>query len=1247
MKRLLTILLLLCCCSSFGQRFVEELPNRAALKTRNVNNINKAVITHDYDALGDGGGGLFVLTNSAILVDEVFRIASTFNPAWSYDRVFSGPIDYRWGGAIGDGTPGDNAKILAVFNAAVAKGYAVMVPNLTGGGATNQFQLLLSPTLKANQKYIQIGSSGGLQIVTDNATNWIWTINGVSYTMPTVQGVAGSALMQDGAGNITWQVPPSGGGGGTNFGTNNLRFDANVFVVTALTNVGMKSGALTTNLSLRGAVNVPTLDVPGVNIDVSTGTEFSKSLASSSTMGIINFPDDTTIHFTVTNTVHTLSFTNQITWLSGIIPTLNTNAVNVFHFTKKGGRIFASDPEQLSNSNLAGLATLAGVGVVVKTNSTSFGTFNPLPIVYGGTGTNSFASVSDGNMVFHKLSGNSLDTDDSQFLYSKSAHSLYLGRTIPTGQPQLSVFEGSGTPPLLEFYSDGIRQNNDDFSLDAVSTSNLLFKIAGTTSLKVSTDRSVIAGAGSTVTTRTNEFLYVPVTAGVPTGVPVTEAGHVALDFDSSNNRLYFYNGAWLSLGGVPTPISVPNGGTGRDLSSSFNGAIPSYDAINGTFVTDAAGSNAFLFYFPYDGRLSIWHTPAASTSEYIHLLDTTGTGHSLSIYNNGIVTGDTNLNFTVDQNYTMSFGVGNTAVLTLSTNDSVLIGDGTTSITRTNKFLYIPTFAGIPSGVPVSHTGMVPMAFDTVNTNLYFYSSGGWRTAGGGGGGSIFSNWRAVAGNSTNDFLVGDSFVNQSTATNGFKTGSGLYTASTASLLNSGGAATVINNSASRLSHLDLKGGSGAETYMQFFSSNTVAGSFDTNKYFNAFYGARVAELTATNFLTVPNSSGPSTLVFGQVAADNNAWAAGRGALQTYDGTTATYLVGVQVSDIPSNGQVPTWNTGGTITWSTPSGGVGADSNWTNDVNIVKPLELTNKVWVSDNGTYVLRVDTAVAWPENDDDHMVEINNFQTNVVTISSEGGIMSGRNTRGFWTSIADQGETLVSVRNVTAGVTVKDTVPFNQIYIATTNSPNMGWFDVETRTNAAFVSVGVNTTSSVTLDGGASRVTTTLLTGPSDGVARLHVESAKLPASNPARINNASDYVWSLLFDDTTSQSAGWSFIMPQSYGTTLKARFKTVVKTVQTGTKAIVYRFYVAAMKATEDPTSPTFSSANSVTVTLANNQAANSIVESTVTLTNADSVSAGDLVIIKVDRDAASGSDTAVGDSSIVGAVAIEWLRAQ
>lgn len=70
------------------------------------------------------------------------------------------------------------------------------------------------------------------------------------------------------------------------------------------------------------------------------------------------------------------------------------------------------------------------------------------------------------------------------------------------------------------------------------------------------------------------------------------------------------------------------------------------------------------------------------------------------------------------------------------------------------------------------------------------------------------------------------------------------------------------------------------------------------------------------SGILTLNGGATPSLSTFGQLTTDNNFWAASHGAPVFYDGTAAVALIGAQASDTPSDGQVPKWHTGGTITW-------------------------------------------------------------------------------------------------------------------------------------------------------------------------------------------------------------------------------------------------------------------------------------------------------------------------------------------
>ncbi len=62
------------------------------------------------------------------------------------------------------------------------------------------------------------------------------------------------------------------------------------------------------------------------------------------------------------------------------------------------------------------------------------------------------------------------------------------------------------------------------------------------------TGASVVMATAALTTSATSGFTYLPTCAGTPTGAPGAQAGTVASLYDTTNNKLWVYNGAWRSV---------------------------------------------------------------------------------------------------------------------------------------------------------------------------------------------------------------------------------------------------------------------------------------------------------------------------------------------------------------------------------------------------------------------------------------------------------------------------------------------------------------------------------------------------------------------------------------------------------------------------------------------------------------------------------------------------------------------------
>lgn len=77
--------------------------------------------------------------------------------------------------------------------------------------------------------------------------------------------------------------------------------------------------------------------------------------------------------------------------------------------------------------------------------------------------------------------------------------------------------------------------------------------------------------------------------------------------------------------------------------------------------------------------------------------------------------------------NTPLYLGTNNTQRLAISGAGNVSIGTAAIATNATNGFLYVTSCAGVPTGVPTTITGRIPIVADSTNNKLYIYSGGAW----------------------------------------------------------------------------------------------------------------------------------------------------------------------------------------------------------------------------------------------------------------------------------------------------------------------------------------------------------------------------------------------------------------------------------------------------------------------------------------------------------------------------------------
>lgn len=145
--------------------------------------------------------------------------------------------------------------------------------------------------------------------------------------------------------------------------------------------------------------------------------------------------------------------------------------------------------------------------------------------------------------------------------------------------------------------------------------------------------------------------------------------------------------------------------------------------------------------------------------------------------------------------------------------------------------------------------------------------------------------------------------------------------------------------------------------------------------------------------------------------------------------------------------------------------------------------------------------------------------------------------------------------------------------------------------------------------------------------------LPIQGGKIGGSfitNGAQIDGGAG-AWKMLFDATTEEESIWQFRMPGDYASGPVSKIQYAMASAEANT--VAFDISIMAVADGEDIDSDSFDTVNSTTAITVPGTAG--LIDSISTaLSNADSVSAGELVLVKLARDVAL--DTATGDAELL-----------
>lgn len=178
----------------------------------------------------------------------------------------------------------------------------------------------------------------------------------------------------------------------------------------------------------------------------------------------------------------------------------------------------------------------------------------------------------------------------------------------PSGSGTLNVgvdYNGAGATNLSFNSIDGIYFSESAHSiLFAMDSAGVQFDSGASTRHHKFFQGSVIT-TPSLATNATNGFLYIGSCAGVPTGVPTTQAGTIPFVVDSTNSNVYAYmSGAWQRISlSVADKARLDRIHTPVSKTATFTA-----DLVSGAYLVSASGGAVVANLPAVSGNAGLWY---------------------------------------------------------------------------------------------------------------------------------------------------------------------------------------------------------------------------------------------------------------------------------------------------------------------------------------------------------------------------------------------------------------------------------------------------------------------------------------------------------------------------------------------------------------------------------------------------------------------------------------------------------------